>query len=159
MASCSMPGVFAPFRIKEDMLFDGGVIHPLPTEALLKTGVRKIIAVNVTPSREDILRQYELIKQKLTVALPEDIKKKKWFSFKEHFKDIFKINILDIIFSSIEILQSEVAEKEGKLADVLLHPDTSGLYWLELHRAEEFAKRGEEEARKNLDKIKQLINE
>ncbi|MDD5027112.1 MAG: hypothetical protein PHV92_05145, partial [Candidatus Omnitrophica bacterium] len=64
-----------------------------------------------------------------------------------------------IIFSSVEILQSEVAQKEALLADVVLHPDTSGLYWLELHKAAEFARRGEEEARRNLDKIKQLINE
>jgi hypothetical protein len=52
-----------------------------------------------------------------------------------------------------------VARKEGELADVVLHPDTSGLFWLELHRADEFAKRGEQEARRHLDKIWQLINE
>jgi hypothetical protein len=52
-----------------------------------------------------------------------------------------------------------VAKNEGQLADVVLHPDISGLYWLELHKAEEFAKRGEEEARRNLDKIRQVINE
>ena len=66
---------------------------------------------------------------------------------------------MDIIFSSVEILQSEVAQKEGQLADIVLHPDTSGMYWLELHRAREFARRGEEEARRNLDKIWQVINE
>jgi hypothetical protein len=72
---------------------------------------------------------------------------------------MFKTNIIDIIFSSIELLQSEVAQREGELADIVLHPDTQGLYWLELHRAREFAKRGEEEARRNLDKIWQVINE
>ena len=159
MASCSMPGVFTPFKFKEEMLFDGGVTNPLPTEPLFKMGVKKIIAVNVTPSREDISRQYEKIKEQFTVTLPEDLRKKRWFNLKRHFKEAFKVNILDIIFSSIEILQSEVAQKEAQLADVVLHPDTSGLYWMELHKAKEFAKRGEEEARRNLDKIWQLINE
>lgn len=159
MASCAMPGVFTPFKSKEELLFDGGVTNPLPTEALLKVGVKKIIAVNVTPSRQDILKQYEKIKQNLTVNIPQDIKRKNWFNLKERFKDVFKTNILDIIFSSVEILQSEVAEKEGQLADIVLHPDTSGLYWLELHRAQEFAKRGEDEARKNLPRIRQVINE
>lgn len=159
MASCAMPGVFAPFKFKEELLFDGGIINPLPTEPLLKMGVKKIIAVNVTPSREDILRQYERLKEQVVVKLPQDLKKRKWFEFKEHFKDIFKTNILDIIFSSVEILQSEVARNEGELADVVLHPDTSGLYWLELHKAREFAKRGEEETRRNLVKIWQVINE
>lgn len=159
MASCSMPGVFAPFKLKEQMLFDGGVTYPLPTEALAKGGVRKIIAVNVTPSREDIMRQYEKIKQEMAGAQPQDVKERKVSGLKNYFKSIFKINILDIIFSSVEILQSEVANKEAQLADVVLHPDTSGLYWLELHRADEFAKRGEEEARRQLDKIRQIINE
>ncbi len=159
MASCAMPGIFAPFKFKEEMLFDGGVINPLPTEPLLKMGIKKIIAVNVTPTREDILRQYEKIKEQLAVNIPEEIRKRQWPKVKEHIAQNFKTNILDIVFSSVEILQAEVAEKEARLADVVLHPDTSGLYWLELHRAAEFAKRGETEARKNVEKIWQLVNE
>jgi NTE family protein len=158
MASCTMPGVFIPFKFKEEMLFDGGVIHPLPIEPLFKMGVKKIIAVNVTPSREDIIRQYEKIKEEITL-LPEAIKRRKWFSLKQYFRDRFKANILDFVFSSIEILQSEVARKEAQLADIVLHPDTQGLFWLELHKAEVFAKRGEEETRRQLDKIWQIINE
>ncbi|MFA5144663.1 MAG: patatin-like phospholipase family protein [Candidatus Omnitrophota bacterium] len=159
MASCTMPGVFSPFKFKEEMLFDGGIINPLPTEALWKAGIKKIIAVNVTPSREDVLRQYEKMKEKISTPVQEAAGKKRWFNLGRHFKDSFQTNILDIIFSSVEILQSEVAQKEGQLADIVLHPDTSGLYWLELHKAEEFAKRGEEEARRNLNKIWQIINE
>jgi NTE family protein len=159
MASCAMPGVFRPFRFKEDLLFDGGVINPLPTEPLFKMGVKKIIAVNVTPTREDILHQYERIKEDMKLNLVGNLKKKSWFNLGSYFKNRFGTNILDIIFSSVEILQSEVAKKEAQLADVVLHPDTSGLYWLQLHRSREFARRGEEEARRNLDKIWQVINE
>jgi len=159
MASCAMPGVFKPFRFKEDLLFDGGVINPLPTEPLFKMGVKKIIAVNVTPSREDILRQYERIKEDMKLNLAGGLKKKNWFHLGNYFKNAFGTNILDIVFSSVEILQSEVAKKEAQLADVVLHPDTSGLYWLELHKAREFARRGEEEARRNLDKIWKIIND
>ncbi len=158
MASCTIPGVFAPFRFRGDMLFDGGIVSPLPTEPLFKMGVKKIIAVDVTPSKGDISRQYERLKEQITI-LPESLKKRRWFDLRQAVKGIFRINILDIIFSSVEILQSEVAQKEAQFADVLLHPDTSGLYWLELHRGREFAKRGEEEARRNLDKILRLINE
>jgi len=146
MASCTMPGVFMPFKFKQSLLFDGGIINPLPTEPLFKMGVKKIIAVNVTPSREDVLKQYEKIKNVETSA-------------GQYYQKKLKTNILDIIFSSIEVMQSEVAGKEAQLADIVLHPDTSGMNWLELHRAEEFAKRGEDEARKNLDKIWQVINE
>jgi len=146
MASCTMPGVFTPFKFKQGFLFDGGITSPLPTEPLFKMGVKKIIAVNVTPSREDVLKQYEKIKEAETPS-------------GHYYKNKLKTNILDIIFSSIEVMQSEVAQKEAQLADIVLHPDTSGLYWLELHRAKEFARRGEDEAHKNLDKIWQVINE
>lgn len=146
MASCTMPGVFMPFKFKQSLLFDGGIINPLPTEPLFKMGVKKIIAVNITPSREDVLKQYEKIKNIET-------------SDGQYYQKKLKTNILDIIFSSIEVMQSQIAQKEAQLADIVLHPDTSGMYWLELHRAKEFAKRGEDEARKNLDKIWQVINE
>ena len=49
--------------------------------------------------------------------------------------------------------------QEALLADLTLHPDTRGLHWMELHKAGEFAKRGEAEARKHLDKIWQLVRE
>jgi NTE family protein len=159
MASCAMPGVFRPFKFKEEALLDGGIINPLPTEPLLKMGVKKIIAINVTPSQEDILHQYEKIKEQFAKEAPSAFKRKGWFNFRQYFRESLKTNILDIIFSSIELMQSEMAKKEAQLADVVLHPDTSGLHWLELHRARDFAKRGEEEARKNLDKIWQVINE
>jgi NTE family protein len=159
MASCSMPGVFAPFKFKEEVLFDGGVTNPLPTESLMQIGVKKIIAVNVTPSREDILRQLARLKEGIIPEHTAPAQKNNPFGWLSRLKSIFKFNIVDIIFSSVEVLQSEVAKREGELADIVLHPDTTGLFWLELHRADEFARRGEIEARNNLDKIWQLVNE
>lgn len=175
MASCSMPGIFKPFRFsrhlalndsqimqdagKEEMLFDGGVTYPLPTEPLMQMGVKKIIAVNVTPSREDILKQLKKLKEAIPSGNAVIAQKNKPLGFLNWIKSIFNLNIVDIIFSSVEVLQSEVARREGELADIVLHPDTTGLFWLELHKADEFAKRGEEEARKHLGEIRQLINE
>lgn len=156
MASCSMPGVFLPFKIREEMLFDGGVIYPVPTEPLFELGVKKIIAINVTPSQDDIQKQFEKIKHGKE---PVDTPKKKFWNFHAFLRDKLKSNILDVIFSSFEIMQAEVAKKEGQLADVVIHPDMSGLHWLEFQKAEEFAKRGEEAIRRKIDKIWQVINE
>lgn len=159
MASCAMPGVFTPFKFKEEILFDGGVTYPLPTEPLMQMGVKKIIAVNVTPSREDILKQLKKLKEDGLSGNAVDTPSRKRPGFFARLKRLFSLNIVDIIFSSVEVLQSEVARREGELADIVLHPDTAGLFWLELHRADEFARRGEEEARKHLNEIRQLINE
>lgn len=159
MASCSMPGVFRPFRMKQNLMLDGGIINPLPTEVLFGLGVKKIIAVNVTPTREDILRQCQEIKQEIAVTQQTLKKRRRWFNLRSYIQNKFKNNILDIVFSSIELMQGEVISKEGQLADIVLHPDTRGLHWLELYRSAEFAKRGEEETRKHLAKIWEIVKE
>ncbi|MDD2703439.1 MAG: cyclic nucleotide-binding domain-containing protein [Candidatus Omnitrophica bacterium] len=171
MASCAMPGVFMPYKFREEMLFDGGVIMPMPTEPLVEMGVRKIIAVNVTPSREDVIRQFKQMKEnaagteKLPAAEGKLFRKDAWydllfrFSLKNYVKDRLKTNILDIIFSSFEIMQSEMVNKEAQFADVVLHPDVGGLHWMELNKAEEFVKRGEVEAKKHLERMRALIKE
>ncbi|HTY44487.1 MAG TPA: patatin-like phospholipase family protein [Patescibacteria group bacterium] len=158
MASCSMPGVFRPYQFNQDLLIDGGVIHPLPTEPLFKMGVKRIIAVNVTPSKEDIVNQYDKLQEQIS-ATYKVIRKDGWFGWRRYFRDKFKNNILDLIFSSVETMQAEVVQREAQLADIVLHPDIKDTHWLEWHRSREFARRGEEEARKNLERIWQLIRE
>jgi NTE family protein len=152
-----MPGVFKPFWSGQDILVDGGIMNPLPTEPLFKMWVKKIIAVNVTPSREDMLAQYGKMRQDIAgTCKPGPVR---WFNWKRCFQAKLKNNILDVIFSSVEAMQSEMIIREAELADIVLHPDTSGMHWLEMHRARDFAKRGEEEARKNLARIWQAIKE
>ncbi|HUF04908.1 MAG TPA: patatin-like phospholipase family protein [Aridibacter sp.] len=47
-ASCAIPGVFAPVEDKEGNKYvDGGVVAPIPTEAVKELGAEKIIAVDV----------------------------------------------------------------------------------------------------------------
>jgi len=159
LASCAMPGVFHPVRFKEELLMDGGILNPLPTEILMKSSVKKIIAVNVTPSREDILKQMEKARAEGKTFAQNVVKKYGFFGLKWYIKDLLKVTILDFIFGSIEIMQAEIIKKEAQFADVILHPDTSGLNWLEFYRVKEFVKRGEEETRRQLDKIWQLIRE
>ena len=154
MASCAIPGIFRPIKFKDELLLDGGVFNPLPVEVLVKSGIKKIIAVNVTPSREDLLKGYNEMKSK--GKEPLKMKRKFWF-LNWDIKRALQLNLFDFIFGSIEIMQSEIAKKESTFADIVLHPDTSGLNWLEFHKAQEFIKRGEEEARRNLEKIKELV--
>lgn len=158
MASCAMPGLFRPFRFKEDLLLDGGVTNPLPTEVLFKMGVKKIIAVNVTPSKENIIDHNNKMKEQVRLS-QDKIRKGGRGDLFAYLKNKFSNSIFDIVSNSFEVLQSEMSQKEAQLADIVLHPDTRGLHWLEIDKAREFAERGEKEARKNLDKIKQLISD
>lgn len=131
-ASCAMPGVFEPIVSKKDILLDGGILTPLPAQVLLNYGANKIIAVNVTPSREEIVRGY----------------RKK-----------YKFHILDFIFGSIETMQRQFIEQAVKVCDVVIHPHFEDLSigWMEFERTQEFVRQGEAAARGRIEEIKKAV--
>lgn len=128
-ASCAMPGIFEPIRFKKDILLDGGILNPLPTKILLRAGAHKIIAVNITPSREEMLKEYGK-------------------------KD--RLHVFDFIFGSIETMQQQFIQQALKICDVVIHPNLEGLGWMRFERIDEFIERGKTAAQENLDQIKNL---
>jgi len=132
LASCSMPGIFEPVKTKDDLLLDGGVLNPLPVGCLVKEGVKKIVSVNVTPSIEEIERAYR--------------GGKKGVSY----------NVFDFIFGSIEAMQREFIHEAVSLSDVVIHPKLEDAMWTDFGKVDYFIERGEQEALKCVDKIKQL---
>jgi len=132
-ASCAMPGVFEPITYHEQIFLDGGILAPLPVQSVIDYAT-KVIAVNVTPSREEIVRASKLKKYK-------------------------KYTILDFIFGSVETMQRELIEDAKKSADVVIHPDLSRLSWVEFTKVEEFIKRGEQATLDHLAEIQKLIRE
>jgi len=129
-ASCAVPGIFEPVMVKKDILLDGGILNPLPTRALLNYNVHKIIAVNITPSRDEIIKEYQKRKQ---------------------------LHIFDFIFGSIETMQRELIREAAGLADVTIHPNLEGLGWVEFEKAGDFIKRGEEATGKMIEEIKKAV--
>lgn len=50
LASCAIPGIFAPVERDGSLLADGGVLHNVPTRPLKDRGIHNIIAVDVNTS-------------------------------------------------------------------------------------------------------------
>jgi NTE family protein len=48
-ASCSVPGVFSPFRYRQRLLVDGGTLNNLPVSVVERLGGEYIIAVDLLP--------------------------------------------------------------------------------------------------------------
>jgi NTE family protein len=48
-ASCSVPGVFTPFRRGDRLLVDGGIIANLPVQVVRQMGAEYVIAVDLLP--------------------------------------------------------------------------------------------------------------
>ena len=56
-ASCSIPGVFQPFRIGDKAYVDGGVVSPVAVDAARKAGADIVIAVDISAGVADAVPQ------------------------------------------------------------------------------------------------------
>jgi len=131
-ASCAIPGIFEPVDIKDDMFLDGGILNPLPTKVLLNYGANKIIAVNITPTKEEIYEEYKRRK---------------------------KLNVFDFIFGSIETMQRQFISQALDIADIVIHPNFEGLGWMEFDKIDEFIERGRSAAKKELKILEKIFYE
>jgi NTE family protein len=72
-ASCAIPGIFTPVKLKEMLLADGGVLNNVPAKPLKDKGMDRVIAVDLnaqkplleTPQNifEVLIQSYEIIQR------------------------------------------------------------------------------------------------
>ena len=160
--SIAIPGVIKPVMEGRQMIIDGGVLNPLPTNVLTDLGVKKIIAVNVLQSPEEVDWSQKKEDEKFLkyFDLPFSRHPFKYVGFRigKFLSKAFMPNIADIIVRTLQATEFVIAEQSAKNADVLIHPDLRGIQWFELYEVKELIKRGEEAAEKALPAIKALVN-
>ena len=163
MASIAIPGVFAPTKIDNDLIIDGGIVEPVPIGTLVRMGIKKIIAVNVLPSPDDAIRNYafkhELREEEKKAAQLKNAWGRLIFRIRSGFYDCLFPNIMDIIVGSIQAMEYVIAESDCQKADILMHPIENGVDWIDFFKVEMLIKKGEEEAVKTLSAIKSVLNE
>jgi len=161
--SIAIPGVINPIRDHDKVIIDGGVLNPLPVNVLKNLGIKKVIAVNVLQSPEDVtagfLAEQEALSKEAKIAFGCNPFKYLGVRIKKRMDKMFMPNISDIIVRSLQASEYLIAEQSGKDANVLIHPDLVGLNWYELYRVEELIKRGEDAAEKHLNAIRRLVEE
>ncbi len=159
--SIAIPGIIQPIMENGQLIIDGGVLNPLPTNVLSSSGITKIISVNVLPSPDDVVKGQaiaeELRKKEDQLKFTEDPIKFVGIRVKRFIIKLFLPNISDIIVQSFQASEYVIAEQSARYADVAIHPDLSGIGWYELYKVEELIQRGEEAARGHLDEIKKLV--
>lgn len=77
-ASLAVPGVFAPVRIKEKLVVDGGLVSNLPVELARSMGADIVIAVNVgTPlsPEKDIHSAFDVANQMLQILTEQNVQR------------------------------------------------------------------------------------
>lgn len=161
--SIAIPGVIVPMLKKDQIIIDGGVLNPLPTNVLTSLGIKKIIAVNVLQSPENVCEGFDIeqheIKKKEAVPFLKAPLSYIQFQIGKGFKRLFTPNISDIIIRTLQASEYVIAEQSAQQADVLIHPDLVGIDWFELYRVDDLIRSGEAATRELLPKIKKLIED
>jgi predicted acylesterase/phospholipase RssA len=143
------------------VIIDGGVLNPLPTNVPINSGIKKVIAVNVLQSPDHVNQGYLLEQERLKALnrLTFNQNPLKYLQFKVSRGIALALspNIPDIIVRSLQASEYIIAEQSAQHADVMIHPDLTGINWYELYKVDELIKCGEEAALKALPAIKELV--
>lgn len=161
--SIAIPGVIQPVQTAKQIIIDGGVLNPLPTNVLKKMGISKIIAVNVLQSpahvaqgNETDLKQLELESR---ITFYEDPFRFIKFRLHRLVMNLFTPNISDIIVQTLQATEYVIAEQSAKEANVVIHPNLVGIKWYELYKVDELIRLGEEATMQQIEAIKRLIKD
>jgi NTE family protein len=149
-ASSSVPGVFAPFKLDDRALVDGGVADPCPAGVVQKMGADLCIAVNVVPPLKKGL-------ENVVSKIYRQVNRLNPLSYLGESSSL--PNLFDIIMNSMQVLQYELGNFKAISADVLINPDLSEFTWVEYYRAEELIQRGAQAAERVLPAIRKSIEE
>jgi NTE family protein len=177
-ASMSLPGLFAPVRINNQMLADGGIVNPVPVSICRAMGAHTVLAVNLN---NDVIGKHFVNKPrtipfKWSADMPESedneiqnpLKQRLIKGLKQSMHAVFpnrnepKVkppNMFDILASSINIMQDRITRSRMAIdpPDILLEPCLSHVGWLEYYRANECIQEGYDCVMKRQDDIKELL--
>ncbi len=112
-ASLAVPGVFAPVRVNQRLLVDGGLVRNLPVDVAREMGAEIIIAVNVgTPlaQEKELVSAVSVAQQMLQILTEQNVQR---------------------------------SLKELRPNDILLQPDLGGIGFLDFGRHDRAMKEGE----------------
>ena len=177
--SMSFPGLYPPFASGNQWLVDGGLVNPVPVSLARSLGADIIIAVNLNSDmlrdntyqlpnagreKQDKAKQDKNEKTKQSQTLLTKAKSKleilssDWFKFGKD--ESFKPKSVDVVSSSIKIMQDQLTRTclVSEPPDVLLSPRLSHIGLLELYKAKEAIKEGEECVERMKEEILYRLN-
>ena len=161
--SIAIPGVIKPVMENGQMIIDGGVLNPLPTNVLVSMGVKKIIAVNVLQSPSHVAQGHQMDLKQLELAsrvkFRQDPVQFIGFRLSRFVANLFIPNISDIIVRTLQASEYIIAEQSCRQANVVIHPNLVGINWFELYKVDELIRLGEEATIQQLPAIRELIKE
>ncbi len=160
-ASVSIPGIFKPMTYRGKLCLDGGVLNPVPVGILKRSGVNRIIAVNVFPTKAEIASHQEDVQRRRAEwdaqLASRSFPVRLLARLRQEIERSFSPLIFDVIMRSMQTMEYQIAEVACREADLILRPTLAGSHWLEFYNPEKFIRKGEEEAMRRLPELKRLV--
>jgi NTE family protein len=149
-ASAAVPMVFAPVKMGDRVLVDGGVSDPVPAEVVNSMGADLCVAVNVVPP----------LKLGVENAVSKAVRMINRFNPISYLNGVAGMPpMFDIIMNSMQVLQHELGNFKAISADVLIKPDLSDFTWIEYYRSNELILRGAEAAERAMPAIHRVLDQ
>ncbi len=145
-ASIALPGIFTPVRLKGRTLADGGIVNPMPVNALRKAGMDFVIAIDLNHQfiheRLKLRRRYKFPGKKVL----------KLFS-------ALRPNLIEVLENAIFIMQDRITRQNllSDAPDILLRPMLAGCSLFDFHKAREIMEAGYAAAKAEIPRIKKAL--
>ena len=181
-ASVAIPGVFTPFKFKDRVLVDGGIVNPVPVNVVREMGAEVVIAVDlnnctIEENSEEIKesedgeknssekkdvdnedrgnRIFEMLELKYNEITGSIRTKLDNLRSKEHVP-----NILEILDNTTHIMQRSITENQFKISppDIIIEPQLGDFRLLDFDRAEEAIEEGYKLTISQIGNIRKLLN-
>ncbi|MBI4787497.1 MAG: patatin-like phospholipase family protein [Chloroflexi bacterium] len=146
-ASAAYPGLFAPVRNDGRMLFDGGVLNPVPFDVARRYGADCVIAVDLG-AHEPFFATLDSAELRLGNPL--------W----QLFYTLSHQKMFRVIERSLEIMLRQIRDQKFKESppDLIIYPKVREIGLLDFHLVETCMANGEHAARELLPEIQRLAN-
>ena len=171
-ASMSIPGLFAPARIKNRWLVDGGLVDPVPVSVARAVGADIVIAVDLSSGIISKQKQKKQKFQNKKTPVEQEEKKNelieklsKYYenagsSFKNKINDLFKKeastpDIIETVTTSFNIMQDRITRINLAVTppDVLVQPHLGELKMLDFDQVEHTIEEGYIRAKEKIEDI------
>jgi NTE family protein len=137
-ASIAVPGIIPPVCKDGMLLVDGGIIEPVPTEALRALKANFIIASSISFEIED-----------------QQVKELEECSAKD--KDLKKISVQVIIDKSLNLIQNQMARAYVERADIVIEPKSGKFGFFDFIKGQEIIDSGRKAATAKIPEIKRKL--
>jgi len=169
-ASISIPGFFSPVSLDGKLLIDGGLIEPLPTEAIKMFDVDFIIGSSITFERDSEKYKYLHVEDhpagkeqvyayhNIGAGDPERFKRiHDLFKGRKKDENQKSVSVQSILDTSFNIMHREMARRYNDLADIVIEPEVGDFGFFDLTHGSKIIKRGREAAEAKAGEIKRKL--